>query len=274
MIILRLKWDILSIMLKKTVVLAIATLAFVTTNAQVPRDNSKAEDKAYSKVQQPQKVEPSIDVKPYQWRELYAPANLSNWILAILAGLAGIVALRTLRATENAAEAAKDSLDLSRDTAKKQLRAYFGAVEGRLYIHDDGFVEPRVTLTNYGQTPAYGFQITQCGRFENHPFRKVPPPQQNSMPPHPHIVGAGQPYHFTCKKVDSRQDKDSLKRALSSSGLAFILNGWCTYKDIFEDSHHFNFQLIIGGGTAVQKTIDRVGEWLGFFTDSEGNSFD
>jgi hypothetical protein len=35
-----------------------------------------------------------------------------------------------------------------------------------------------------------------------------------------------------------------------------------------------NVQLIIGGGTALQRTNDSNGEWYGLFTDSEGNTYD
>jgi hypothetical protein len=42
------------------------------------------------------------------------------------------------KAAADNATATKQSLDLSRDTAKKQLRAYFGTVAGKLYIYDDG----------------------------------------------------------------------------------------------------------------------------------------
>jgi hypothetical protein len=45
----------------------------------------------------PPKQAQEPDKKPYQWRELYAPANIPNWALAALAGWAGVMALRTLR---------------------------------------------------------------------------------------------------------------------------------------------------------------------------------
>jgi hypothetical protein len=204
-----------------------------------------------------------------------------NSALALIGTLGIVTALITLRklerqtkATEDAVLEAKVSRTLAEDTAKRQLRAYFGTAEGKLYIRDDGSVEPRVTLTNCGQTPAYDLQVTEYGRFETYPFKRVPRPGQNRLRPHTHIVGGGQPYYFTCRSVPSYKGKDSLLLDLQSDGFAFILNGWCTYTDIFKDGHHVDFQLIIGGGTALQKTIDHTGEWLGFFTDSVGNSSD
>jgi hypothetical protein len=177
-------------------------------------------------------------------------------------------------ATKDNVIAAKDSLDLSRETAKKQLRAYFGTVAGKLYIYDDGTVEPRITFINCGQTPAYDLQVIECGRFETRPFRKALPPSQERLQSHPHVVGGGQPHYFSGSKIPYTQGKQQLLYDLSGHNYAFILNLWCTYRDIFKDSHPVNVQLIIGGGTALQRTIDANGEWFGLFTDSEGNTYD
>lgn len=181
---------------------------------------------------------------------------------------------KATEATQIAVCMAGKSLILQEDTAKRQLRAYFGAVGGKLYIYDDGTVEPRVTFNNCGQTPAYDLQVIECGRFDTHPFKKVPAPDQGMLPPHAHVIGGGHPYYFTCRKVPYSQGKESLLLDLSSARYAFILNGWCTYRDIFKETHPVSFQLIIGGGTPLQRTVDQTGEWFGFFTDSEGNSYD
>jgi hypothetical protein len=179
------------------------------------------------------------------------------------------------KAAADNATATKQALDLSRDTAKKQLRSYFGAPEGKLYIREDATVEPRITFTNCGQTPAYDFQVIESGRFETRPFKKIPrPPQDMMLPTHAHIVGGSQPYYFSCRIVAYGRGKQELLSDLSSADQAFILNGWCSYRDIFGDTHQVDFQLIIGGGTRLQRTVDQNGEWYGLFTDSEGNVAD
>lgn len=172
------------------------------------------------------------------------------------------------------AGAARDALELSRDTAKRQLRAYFGTPEGKINIRDDGSVEPRLTLINGGQTPAYELQVATYGRFETYPFRD-PLPEQNSLPPHPHIVGAGRSYYFTGRSVYSGMERDALLTELVSGRLAFKLYGKCNYMDAFNDPHLLDFQLFIGGGATLQKTSDPREEWwFCFVTDSEGNSAD
>ena len=198
------------------------------------------------------------------------PEGMTVWVVILTFAVIGWQADETRKA----ATAANRQAEIAKDTAKRQLWAYFGSAEGKLYIRDDGSVEPRVTLTNCGQTPAYDFQVITCGRFETYPFKKAPRPGPDGSPSHLHIVGGGQPYYFTCDSVRSGKTKDSLLLELQSAGFAFILNGWCTYTDIFKDSHPIDFQLVIGGGTVLQRASDVTGEWLVFFTDSEGNASD
>ena len=81
----------------------------------------------------------------YPWRELYAPANVPNWILALLAGIAGGLAYKTLRAI------------------KRQVDTYEGKERARLTVEIEPFELPNrddsaiVTLvvTNHGGTNAF-----------------------------------------------------------------------------------------------------------------------
>jgi hypothetical protein len=43
-----------------------------------------------------QAPDPGKKPSQYPWRELYAPANVPNWVLALVAGWAGVMALKTL----------------------------------------------------------------------------------------------------------------------------------------------------------------------------------
>jgi hypothetical protein len=71
--------------------------------------------------------------KPYQWRELYAPANMPNWVLAIVAGWAGIMALKTLWAIKQQADiqaaGLKQWVDVQVTTSKCKQRFVRGGVE-------------------------------------------------------------------------------------------------------------------------------------------------
>lgn len=210
--------------------------------------------------------------KPPVWAKFVTwPEGVGTWavILTLLA-----IAWQSVE-TLAAAKATEASVEAGKDTAKRQLRAYVGVKGARLFIRDDGSVETRVTFINCGQTPAYDLCGVQYGRFDRRPFKKVPRPQPKDMvPASTGIVGAGQPYYFIGKSVDSGKGRELLLSDLTSPTYGFILNGFYTYKDIFEDSHQVEFQVTVGAGTPLQRDGDQTGEWLCFFNDSEGNKSD
>jgi hypothetical protein len=214
---------------------------------------------------------------PWWYVLLTWPEGITTW--AIIA--TGFVIAWQSRETRKAAEATQNSvvtagksLALQEKTAKSQLRAYFGIPEGKLCIFADGRVEPRLTFKNCGQTPAYAFEIEQCGRFESRGNQYSPPRRNPDIHPHPHIVGGGSSYHFTCDPVHSGRGKDALLNDLASGHVAFKLYGKCTYRDAFKDPHFIDFQLFVGGGAQVQYTTDPDHGSLIMLTDCEGNSAD
>lgn len=107
-------------MLRTLILLCAVTAGFTNlAGPQVPRNgsqqhNDSQKDADSSKVGQPLPTalaqtnptneQKQTSPKPYQWRELYAPANIPNWVLAILAGLAGYLAWRTLEAIKKQVE--------------------------------------------------------------------------------------------------------------------------------------------------------------------------
>lgn len=181
---------------------------------------------------------------------------------------------RAAQATELAVKASDKAYTLAEKTARQQLRAYFGVPEGKLCIFDDGDVEARLTFRNCGQTPAYQLEIETCGRFESSGVQYSPPRRDPNLRSHPHILGAGSPYHFTCNKVQSGMGKTDLLNDLVLSRIAFRLYGKCTYKDAFRDTHFIEFQLVVGGGAIVQYTADPDKRSLVMLTDYEGNNAD
>lgn len=69
------------------------------------------------------KQEDNPKSEPYQWRELYAPANIPIWALTALAGWAGFMALRTLGAIKTQA-----------DLMKRQAEAMENAERARISV--------------------------------------------------------------------------------------------------------------------------------------------
>jgi hypothetical protein len=116
-----------------TIVAVFVGLTFAAY-AHVPRDGSKPGNQSDASKNQsqsstisqvhfaPAEEQKDENPKPYQWRELYAPANIPNWALAILAGWAGIMALKTLRAINKQADKMEGQLTEMRRATEATLR--------------------------------------------------------------------------------------------------------------------------------------------------------
>ncbi len=121
--------------------LAILAVAFGVSIAkpQIPRDRGQSYQNPESAEEQPrsaQPLTPTIQVdkappikkkdsgrQPYQWHELYAPANIPNWFLAVLAGWAGLMALKTLRTIERQTTATEDAAKAALLSAQAVINA-------------------------------------------------------------------------------------------------------------------------------------------------------
>lgn len=98
--------------------------------------------------------------------KLPPPNSLSDWLTPLVAAAAiaqayfAMWALQGLRHSRRAADAAAASLDLSRDTAQRQLRAYIGMHEQEVAPLTAG--QPLRLVMNFrnvGMTPAYDVRI-------------------------------------------------------------------------------------------------------------------
>lgn len=76
-----------------------------------------------------------------------AQAGLFFWQLRLIR--------KGLADTKGAADAARESVELARKTAQRQLRAYVGVSDARVVSSDNGSTfDVEIELTNAGQTPA------------------------------------------------------------------------------------------------------------------------
>jgi hypothetical protein len=110
-------------MLKCLAIFAMLVFGFVDLAwSQIPRDGSQQQKHTQEQQNNSNALQPSTlglqvqnitpkheqgsEQKPseYAWRELYAPANVPNWVLAFLAGLAGCLAYKTLKAIKKQAD--------------------------------------------------------------------------------------------------------------------------------------------------------------------------
>ena len=109
----------------------------------------------------------------YWTRRLFAAEDtLAQWIMAfftvVIAGLTGValcyikktadVTNRTLEEASKTAEAAKETVVVTREMGQAQTRAYLSIKSAKFTIQKDAILY-RVKIENSGQTPAYDVQI-------------------------------------------------------------------------------------------------------------------
>jgi hypothetical protein len=184
-------------MLKNMVIFGVAIWVGSIAWAQVPRDGSRKNQKTRSsqveaqpKTKPPlcndsqgatpvEKQQPSPKPSDYSWRELYAPANIPNWILAGI-GILGIgAALLTLRSINKQAvlmeRQAKEMSYQNRNTIKSE-RAWVV-----VSVKENSPGEYIFTAKNEGRTPAK-IQSAWCGNIWTPREAKlnIPPDEQTA----------------------------------------------------------------------------------------------
>jgi hypothetical protein len=168
-----------------------------TAQSQTPGPSLSDADRQNANAS-PKEAEQEAKSKKYL-EDAFAPANLSNWILAVLGIVGGIAAVVTLffikrqvdimeqqakdaqasgveaarialataqaaqksaDAAEKSAIAAMDAINLSRDSSVRKLRAYIAAHQvGIMNIKEDEAFGVGFVFVNYGQTHALKFNF-------------------------------------------------------------------------------------------------------------------
>jgi hypothetical protein len=205
--------------------------------------------------------------------------------LAAITGTGVIAAWRGLpefkrqaEATKDAATAAKDSIDISRDTGKKQLRAYLCVNEACVKITENATVggqpytmlEGQLHINNGGQTPAYGVRSWIHGSIRPYPENTPIPPPPEGIHRSTEIIPSQGKRIFISKEIgESPQIIENLK----SPNIAFYVQGEIHYRDIFKDWHCLKVRMMFGGPAGTRTTKDAKGVILGYLAaDSWGNS--
>jgi hypothetical protein len=143
------------------------------------------------------------------------------------------------------ADAAKRSVDLASDIAQKQLRAYVLAAEGNVIGLDSGPMKVRVTVSNFGQTPASELSITMHEEWTDN-FPPVPPEQRKAgdmaiKEGAKTILAPGQKVYIT------HDVKSPRRQELKNRTATLHAHGIITYTDIFGISHYEPFHFVQGG---------------------------
>jgi hypothetical protein len=146
------------------------------------------------------------------------------------------------RIAGDAATAAKNSVELAEDTAKKQLRAYVLPTKGEVKgLNVNGPLQVRIAVRNSGQTPAYNATIGVDTWWEEIPRQ---PPVAGALPTKEGMqvtLAAGEEtYVDHVVKEQRRQELKSRKAILHAAGSV-------RYKDIYGVKHESSFHFVQGG---------------------------
>jgi hypothetical protein len=206
---------------------------------------------------------------PPWWYKLVAwPEGITAWMLVLT--LAAIVwqaweTRRAADATEDAVKASEVAYRIARDTSERELRAYLTVTNARLFLYEDGRIEPRLIISNSGQTPAYEFMGLQALSLDG--------PLAPSRRPSDDILlrygTVGKDYWLTGEMRKVGTTKQQILDYIMSGEMRVILYGWYKYRDVFGHVQPLDFQLVVSQRGALSKGQDSENEWLVFFDDWE-----
>jgi uncharacterized protein (UPF0333 family) len=148
-------------------------------------------------------------------------------------------------AAQRAAKATEDAVELSRETAQQQLRAYFFITKPRIVVFNQGKkCVHEMLIRNYGQTPAHDVVvITNTDFFDPNPiaFPELEQPKgeisRSSIAPSGEII-------FTTV-TEAPLTVDQLK-SVASGKQAFFVWGEIRYTDVFSRPQITHFRLRFG----------------------------
>jgi len=185
-------------------------------------------------------------------------------------GFGVIYAIKTLDQVKAQAIAAKDSLDLSRDTAQRQLRAYV-----RVYAANIEFRVPdrpviEVHFKNCGATPAYRVRTWIGLGLGEWPLNKaLPAPPEGFQGSRSVLAPGGQEI---MPAVWKQPIPAPLLPFLGTRQATVYVFGRTEYIDTFKNAWYTEFRLLHGGPEPVKLDANKDGILVGKLKpDQEGN---
>lgn len=136
-------------------------------------------------------------------------------------------------------------LEVSRDSEKRQLRAYLSVEAGDITgtISTDRSIATVITIKPFGSTPAYNVRLAVELMTERHPLPDnvhLAYPTGDGATRAAWTIVAGAPVQ---KEVHTQINEDTLK-SIKEGNIVFYLLGKVTYADIFGDEWPYEFCFI------------------------------
>ena len=186
-------------------------------------------------------------------------ASRVDWMLCVTAGLLIVAAVqacffyvqlqlmrRSMRVAEKVAYATEDSVNLMRDTAVRQLRAYIAIDRAWIEFPEPGVPKVTITIKNSGQTPAHNLRHWIHQWIEKYPLSIELPEPPDGFVMSSSILGSGATHEMQILHPRKIINPSRIHEIGTSKGTIYVY-GAVTYQDVFGNEHYMKYRLMYGG---------------------------
>ena len=191
---------------------------------------------------------------------LQSQETSSNWLIMLFTGGMLLVAaaqaflfLRQLRlmrdsldTAASAARSAESSVEIMRDTAQRQLRAYMSIETSKIEFPDPGRPKATINYRNAGQTPAYDVQIWIHQWIACYPMGCELPRPPDDFVMAKSLLGPGAYQTMVIEAPEPIAREPYLDLVGTAEGTVYVY-GEIRYKDVFGHSHFYKYKFMYGG---------------------------
>jgi len=164
----------------------------------------------------------------------------------MLVGAGTILLMVTLWLTRQANKAAQEAVDVTRDSAEKQLRAYVLLESIEVFnVAANNIPRVKITIRNTGATPASDFKHWATIGYQPYPMPPTAPDFDESIKSSYAVVAAGQSVEG--EQVFSRKMSDQDIASISAGTCGLYVIGLIKYIDCFGKDRETRYCSFIGG---------------------------
>lgn len=165
----------------------------------------------------------------------------------------------SLAIARESADAATNTVNIMKDTAEKQLRAYLSVRIDHVFCFSDEIIaQIRFIMLNHGQTPAYN--VTQTALIEILPYPLPPDYQLPNLPEPPDTTYVLHPTATLNGFVRAIRlfSKEEINRIINNNGFRIYILGLVKYKDGFGINRQTKFCCSVTGDENLARVAQGV----------------
>jgi hypothetical protein len=186
----------------------------------------------------------------------YATVEWANWALVFVAGITGFLIWIQASETAKATQAMLRQVEVTTDTAERQLRAYLCVSRSEVKFPMEGIAVASVHVKNCGVTPAYEVRHWIHTWLEAHPLSVSLPTPAEDFKMSTAILGASD---FHIMESEPHVIDPNWIPAFGTKMATLYVYGRIEYRDVFGKTRFTNYRLIYGGMHNRPKTKEGNG---------------